>query len=138
MRLGLRETIGTRDVVLDGQVGSDDAVVASRDEITSKWSSSVGVDLVDCDGHTSSGLDLGDSFCCNGVLRVLANVDVSREFRPPTLVHDICTDLGISNDGCILLTRADGGTVSSQGSINCGLMLARGDVYSLGLKGSLP
>lgn len=54
--LGLRETIDTRNVVGDGQVLGNNTGVSSGVNITDVWTSSIGVDLMDGDGHNGTGL----------------------------------------------------------------------------------
>lgn len=68
----------------------------------------ISVDLVDGDSHLSTGRDLGDSIGSEGVLGVLSNVDVSAKLSTSTLVGDVRGDLGITDDGGVLLARADG------------------------------
>lgn len=67
----------------------------------------ISVDLVDRDGHLPTGRDLGNSIGGEGVLGVLPNVDVSAKLGTSTLVYDVGGDLGITNDGGILLAGAD-------------------------------
>lgn len=47
---GLRETVDTGNIVEDGQVLGDDAVVAGLDQVAGIGTSTVGIDLVDGDG----------------------------------------------------------------------------------------
>lgn len=71
------------------------------------WAGTISVDLVDRDGHLSTGRDLGNSIGGKGVLGVLSNVDVSAKLGTSTLVYDVRGDLGITDDGGILLAGAD-------------------------------
>lgn len=79
----------------------------------------ISVDLVDRDGHLSTGRDLGDSIGGEGVLGVLPNVDVSAKLGTSTLVHDVRGDLGITDDGGILLAGADGCAVPCKIALDC-------------------
>lgn len=73
---------------------------------------------MDSDGHLGSCLDLGDGTSRQLVLGVLTDVDVTTQLGSPTLVDEIGGDLGITNDGGILLARADGSAISCQSSVD--------------------
>jgi hypothetical protein len=73
---------------------------------------------VDCDGNLRSGLDLCDNAGSKGIFGVLANVNVSGQFGSATLIHDVGVDLGIANDGGVLLTWANTSTVACDIWIN--------------------
>lgn len=66
---------------------------------------------MDRDSHLSTGRDLGNSIGGEGVLGVLPNVDVSAKLSTSTLVYDVRGDLGITDDGGVLLAGADAGAV---------------------------
>lgn len=112
--LGLGETVGTGDVVGDGErdLAGGTQGVTGRVHIAGIRTGAVGVDLVDGHGHGSVGLDLCDGSCGQSVLGVLANVDVAADFCPSTLVGNVGGDLSVTDQGRILLARANAGAVS--------------------------
>lgn len=73
--------------------------------------SSIGIDLVHRDRHSSTRLHLGDLLGSQGILSVLANVDVTLQLCSSTLVDDVCCNFRISDQGSVLLAWADGGAV---------------------------
>lgn len=128
--LGLGETVGTRHIVchLERNLAGSTQRVASGVHVALALivsfcimgircfhnevsycvrAGTVSVDLVDRDSHLSTGRDLGNSIGGEGVLGVLPNVDVSAKLSTSTLVYDVRGDLGITDDGGILLAGAD-------------------------------
>lgn len=112
--LGLGETVGTGDVVGDGERGlaSSTEGVTGRVHVAGIRTSAVGVDLVDSHCHGGASLDLCDGPCGQSVLGVLADIDVAANFCPSTLVGHVGVDLGVTDQRRILLARADAGAVS--------------------------
>lgn len=112
--LGLGETVGTGDVVGDGErdLAGGTESVTGRVHVASVRTGAVSVDLVDGHGHGSVSLDLCDGSCGQSVLGILADIDVAANFCPSTLVGNVGGDLGITNQGRILLARANAGAVS--------------------------
>lgn len=116
--LVLGKTVGTGDVVGHGQVLDVGVGVAGHVDVANIWSGSVGVDLMHGDGELASLGNLGDLSAGDGVLGVLANIDVASEFSTTTLVDDVCLDLSFSDDGCVLLAGADAGAVAGKCSVD--------------------
>lgn len=112
--LGLGETVGTGDVVGDGERGLAGGTegVSGRVHVAGVRTSAVGVDLVDSHCHGGASLDLCDSPCGQSVLGVLADIDVAANFCPSTLVGHVGGDLSVTDQRRILLARADAGAVS--------------------------
>ena len=52
------------------------------------------------------------------LLRLLPNINIAREFRPSALVHDVGVDLGISNDGRVLLAWTNVCAVARDGRVD--------------------
>lgn len=88
-------------------------------EITDIGTSAVGVDLVDGDGHDGTGLDRRDGLCGESSLGVGSHVDVTGQFGSSTLGDDLGVDLGVADDGGVLLARRDRGTVAGYGAVHC-------------------
>lgn len=95
----------------------------SRDAAYCVGAGAVSVDLVDRDGHLPTGRDLGDGIGGEGVLGVLPNVDVSAKLGAPTLVYDVGGDLGVTDDGGVLLAGADACAVPRQVALDWSQML---------------
>lgn len=74
-------------------------------------SSSIGVDLMHGDRYGPARLHLSDLLGRQGVLRVLANVDVTLQLGSSALIDDVCCDLRVTDQGSILLAWADGSAV---------------------------
>jgi hypothetical protein len=85
--------------------------------------------LVNRHGQLRAGLDLGDGAGSQSILRVLAHIDVARELRATAGVDNVGVDLGIADEGGVLLARVDGGAVSC----NVGINYAR-SVVAVGMK----
>jgi hypothetical protein len=111
--LGLRQAKGAWDVVgdLQGREGGD--CIAGLIHIALKGTSSIGIDLMNCDLHDGSGLDLGHTTSGKLVLGLLSDVDVAVDLGPTTCVDDVLGNLIITDDSSILLARGNGGTVAS-------------------------
>lgn len=135
LELSLRETVDTWNIVGHGKVGlSSSQRVSGLVHIAHVWTSAIGVDLItvsisiiavghmtdlmDGDSHLRACLDLGHGTCCQSILRVLANIDVTCQLRTATLVDDVGANLCISDDRCVLLARADSCTIPWQVGIN--------------------
>jgi hypothetical protein len=71
-------------------------------------------------GHSYEGacFDLGHCTSGEGILSVLSNINVASQLRSTTLVDNVRTDFGISDDGCVLLTGTDTCSVSRDDGIN--------------------
>ena len=95
-----------------------DTSVAGLVKVADVRTSTVGVDLVDGDGELSAGLDLSDLLGSQGVLGVLADIDVATDLSSTARVHDVGSDLGLTNNGSILLAGADRSTVSGNGRVD--------------------
>lgn len=80
-----------------------------------KRSRAVCVDLVDRHRQLRAGFHLCDLLDGQGVLRVLANVDVALQLGSPALVDDVGRDLGVADQRGVLLAGVDGGTVPGEG-----------------------
>lgn len=136
LSLGLRETVYTRDVVGDSQVLRNDTGVSSLVEIARVWTSTIGVDLswsvvfhgyiqsewtylMNGNDKLSTALDLCDCAGSQGILGVLTHIDVTGQFCSTTLVDNVCIDFGITDDGGILLARADTGAVTCDIWVDC-------------------
>ena len=70
--------------------------------------------LTDGDSHLRPALNLRDSSGSNGVLRVLSDIDVTRQFRPATLVDDVIRNLRIADDARVLLAWVDSCAIPRQ------------------------
>lgn len=125
----MRESVGTGDIVLNGQVGSDDTVVAGGDEIALERTSTISIDLVDGDGHTCTSLDLSDSSSGNGIFGVLTDVDVTSQLCTATLIDNVGVNLGITDNGGVLLAGANGCAISGQARVNYRGLLAKVDLH---------
>lgn len=86
--------------------------------IASIGSSSIGVHLVDCDSHQRSSFDLCNCSSCDGCLGILSNIDIAAQLSPSTLIDNIRSDLGISNDGCVLLARRNSSAIPCNGRVD--------------------
>lgn len=75
-------------------------------------------DLVDGDSHESSYFNLRHCACRESILGILSNINVASQLGTTALVDNVRGDFGISDDGCILLTRTDTCAVSRNGRIN--------------------
>lgn len=69
---------------------------------------------MDRDRHLPAGRDLSNSIGSEGVLGVLSNVDVAAKLGTSTLVDNVGGDLGITDQGGVLLAGADAGAVSCE------------------------
>jgi hypothetical protein len=118
--LGLRQTVGTRDVVGNLELCELGGSVAGLIEITLVGSGTIGVDLVDGDSHDSACLDRSHTASGQLVLGLLADIDVAGDLGASTGVHDVLRDLGVTDDSGILLARRDGGAVTSKVLVDCG------------------
>lgn len=116
--LDLRKTVCAGDVVGDGQVLDVGVGVAALVEITNIRTSTVGVDLVDGNSEFTTSLNLSNLVGRDSVLSVLTNIDVTRDLSTTTLVHNVGSDLGITNDGSVLLARVDSDAVASNFGVN--------------------
>ena len=128
--LGLRQTIGARDVVQNSQVLGlalvsamarttgrltylgDLVGIAALIKITDVRASTVCVDLVDGHSNLTTSSDLGNSAGRESILCVLTNVDVTGQLGSAALVDDIGFNLGVANQGRVLLARVDGCAVA--------------------------
>lgn len=68
--------------------------------------------LVDSDGHERASLNGGDGTSRECVLCVLPNIDIASQLCSPTFVDNVCRDLGISDNSCVLLARTDSCTIT--------------------------
>lgn len=133
--LCLGKAVDSRDVVGDSQVLRNDASVTctqsvlfmdqyipvaltSHINIANIWTSSIRVHLMNGNRHQCASLDFGNSSRSQGILGVLPNIDISCQFCPTTLVDDVRSNLGISNDGGVLLARTDTRAVSCNGRVD--------------------
>lgn len=73
--------------------------------------SSISIDLVHRDRHSSTRLHLGDLLSSQGILGVLADVDVTLQLCPSALIDDVCCNFRIPDQGSILLAWADGSAI---------------------------
>lgn len=67
---------------------------------------------MDCDGQFGTLLDLRDCFGRDSSLGLLADINVTRQFRATTFIDDIVGDLRVADNGCVLLARVDGDTIA--------------------------
>ena len=116
--LDLGQTVCAGDVVGNGQVLDVGVCVAALVEITDIRTRTIGVDLVDGNSEFTTSLNLSNLVGRDSVLSVLTNIDVTRDLSTATLVHDVGSDLGITNDGSILLARVDGDAVACNLRVN--------------------
>lgn len=116
----MREAVHTGNVVgdLQGGLASGAQGVSGGVHVASKGTSAIGVDLVDRDSEFAAGLDLCDLAGGQGVLGVLADVDVARQLRSSALVDHVGGNLGVSDQRGILLARADARAVSCDGRVD--------------------
>lgn len=116
LSLGLGEAVGAGHVVGDRQwrLAGGAQAVARGVHVACVRAGAVGVDLVDGDGQGRAGLDLRDLSGGQGVLGVLAHVDVAADLGPPALVGYVGVDLGVADQRGVLLARADAGAVSCE------------------------
>lgn len=114
------ETVDTGDVVgdLERRLAGRAQAVSSGIHIASEGTGTVSVDLMDRHGELRAGLDLCNGSGGQGVLSVLAHIDVASNFRPSALVHNVGGNLGIANEGGILLARADARAVPCESGVN--------------------
>lgn len=131
----LGQTVGAGDVVRDAQVLEVCTDVAGLVQIADVRSGAVGVDLVDGHGDHGTRLDRGDLLGGESVLALLTRIDVAVQLRPTAEVYrgkndllisevfvcifsnlavhvmlltgDVGLDLGLPDDGGVLLARAD-------------------------------
>ena len=73
---------------------------------------------MDSHSHQCTGFDLRHGPCGESILGVLANIDVASQLCSTTLVDNVRTDLGIPDDGGILLAGTDACAISRDGGIN--------------------
>lgn len=109
--------------------GELDTGVAGHVNVANIGASTIGVDLVEGDCDFAPSLDLRHGLRGQGILSVFPNVNVSLELCASTRVDDIGFDLGISNDGRVLLARVDADAISSNRGVDFkrgggGLLLA--------------
>lgn len=73
------------------------------------------------DGHShhTASRDLGHTFGSQLVLSLLADINVASNLCASTRVHDVLCDLGVTNNGRILLARRDGSAVTSKVLVDC-------------------
>lgn len=86
--------------------------IAALVEITDIWASTIRVDLVDGHSNLTASSDLRNSASRESILRVLANVDVTGQLGSAALVDNIGLNLGVADQGRILLARVDGCAVA--------------------------
>jgi hypothetical protein len=115
----LREPVHPWDIVRDSQVLADDAGIAGLVEVADVRASPVRVHLVDCDREFGPCLDLSDLAGGKCVFCILADVDVASELCSTALVDDIGRDLGVPDDGGVLLAGTDRRAVSCNILIDC-------------------
>jgi hypothetical protein len=119
--LSLGQTVGTRDVVGNLELGELSSSVAGLIKITLVRTGTISVDLVNGDSHDSAGLDRSHTASGQLVLGLLADIDVAVDLSASARVDDVLRDLGVADDGGILLARRDGGAVTSKVLVDCGL-----------------
>lgn len=78
-------------------------------------SSSIRINLMHRNGYGPTSLHLGNLLSSQGILGVLANVDVPLQLCSATLINNVGCDFLIPNQSGILLARADGGAVPWDG-----------------------
>ena len=110
--LGRRDAVGAGDVVGDSQILADETRVARLVDIAHIRPGTVGVDLVEGDDDVVSGTDLRHGALGQSDLGVLGDVDVAGQLGAAAFVDDVGLDLGVADDGCVQLARADGGAVA--------------------------
>ena len=113
--LGRRDAVDAGDVVGDGQILADETRVARLVDIAHIRPGTVGVDLVEGDDDVVPGTDLRHGALGESDLSVLGNIDIAGQLGAAAFVDDVGLDLGIANDGCVQLARADGGAVARDG-----------------------
>lgn len=108
----------SRDVVRHLQRGECCLSIAGLVHVAFERSCAVGVDLVDCYGEHAAGLHSCHAPCCELVLGLFADVNVSGDFSAAAAVDDVLGDLIVPDDGGVLLARGDGGTVAGDVGID--------------------
>jgi hypothetical protein len=74
---------------------------------------------MNCDSQHGARCNLGHAPSCQLVLGLLPNIDVTVDFGSSARVHNVLRDLGVSDDGCILLARRDCGTIAGYFRVDC-------------------
>lgn len=118
--LGLRQTVGARDVVGNLELCELGGSVAGLVEITLVGPGTVSVDLMDGDGHDSACLDRSDAASGQLVFSLLADIDVAVDLGASARVDNVLRNLRVADDGRVLLARRDGGAVASKVLVDCG------------------
>jgi len=95
------------------------AGVASLIEIASIRPGAVGVDLVNGHGDVASRLDLRDLLFFDCILGILADVDVSAKFSPPTLIGSVCLNFCIADNCGVLLAGVYVNAFAGNVGIDC-------------------
>lgn len=112
--LGLREAVCAGNVVGDLKLDEVGCCVAGNVEITLVRAGAISIDLVDGDSELRALLDGRHLVGCDGLLGFTSNIDVAVDLCSAAGVHNVLRDLAISDDGGVLLARADASTVTSQ------------------------
>jgi hypothetical protein len=112
----LREAVDTGNVVGDSEVSlaCGAQFVSSHVHVTHVWTSPIGVDLVNGNCHNGSFLHSRHNAGGELILGLRADIDVASQLRTTTLINDIGVNLCITNEGGILLARADSSAVSGE------------------------
>ena len=118
--LGLGQTVGTRDVVGNLELGELGSSVAGLVKVTLVRSGTISIDLVNGDSHDSARFDRSHTASGQLVLGLLADIDVAVDLSASARVDNVLRDLGVADDGRVLLARRDSGAVASKVLVDCG------------------
>ena len=118
LSLSLRETVCAGNVVGDLELDEAGCCVASHVEIALVGTSAICIDLVDGDSELGALLDSRNLFGYNSLLGFASNIDVAINLCPAARVDNVLRNLAVSDDGGVLLARADASAVTSKGVVD--------------------
>jgi hypothetical protein len=109
LRLGLGESIDTGNVVLNlkRHLANETLAIRSHVEITNVWTGTICVDLVNSDLDRAALGDLSDRSCGQGILSLLADIDVAFKLSTTALIDEVGLDLSSPDQSGILLAWVD-------------------------------
>ena len=114
LSLGLREAIRAWDVVGNLELDEAGCCVAGLVHVTLVRAGPISVNLVDSNCELRALLDCRHFFGCDGLLSLSSDIDVAVNLCSAAGIHNVLLDLAVSNDGGVLLARADTCAVASK------------------------